>query len=193
MDNNENKEEIISSSDNFSFIRKNGKVGIKPNFLNVVIMPFTKDSQGLPFLVGVIEESNPFREGGIDINLVTGTTEDEDPDLLSTAKRELLEETGFDVEENERWFYLGNSTSSKFVDHEQPCFAVDITDLVREESKEGEDEKISRFKFIPANDVVKAKNIFIPGIFLKLFKYVMGLDLSGQPKKKDNKGFNFTL
>jgi hypothetical protein len=37
---------------------------------------------------------------------------------------------------------------------------------------------------IPANDVVKVKDVFIPGLFLKLFKYVLGMDLQN-PKGKD--------
>jgi hypothetical protein len=35
----------------------------------------------------------------------------------------------------------------------------------------------AEFKLIPANDVVKCKDIFIPGLFLKLFKYVLGMDV----------------
>jgi hypothetical protein len=40
-------------------------------------------------------------------------------------------------------------------------------------------EQSAEFKFIAANDVVKAKDIFIPGLFLKLFKYVLGTDIQG--------------
>jgi len=47
------------------------------------------------------------------------------------------------------------------------------------------------FKFIPANDVVKAKDIFIPGLFLKLFKYVLGIDIQGTGE--ESKGVDLNL
>jgi 8-oxo-dGTP pyrophosphatase MutT (NUDIX family) len=178
-------------------VEREGRIGIVPNFMNVVVMPFTSDENGLPLSIGVIKEKNPFRDGGISVCLITGSTDDEDPDLLSTAKRELKEESGFDVDDNSRWYYLGSVTSSKFVDHEQPCFAVDVTDIQKGEAiTDGtQEEREMEFKFIPANDVVKAKDIFIPGLFLKLFKFVLGTDL--QTEKPDTlsqkKGFKFNI
>lgn len=173
----ENK--ILFENDNFRLEERSGMTGIIPQFMNVVIMPFVSDKQGLPLSIGVIKEPNPFRDGGMCISLITGTTDEEDPDLLSTAKRELKEESGFDVQDNERWYYLGSVTSSKFVDHEQPCFAVDVTGAERGTPKtDGSDqEKNAEFNFIIANDAVKAKDIFISGLFLKLFKYVLGMDV----------------
>jgi hypothetical protein len=38
-------------------------------------------------------------------------------------------------------------------------------------------EQSAEFKFIHANDVIREKDIFIPGLFLKLFKYVLGMDV----------------
>lgn len=173
------KTKIIHETENFHLVECGDLVGIKPLFTNVVVMPFTSDSEGLPLTIGILKEPNPFREGGHNISLVTGTTDDEDGDLLSTAKRELLEETGLDVSDNSKWYYLGSVTSSKFVDHEQPCFAVDVTGVERKTPKTdgSEMEQNSEFGFIIANDAVKAKDIFIPGLFLKLFKYVLGMDI----------------
>ena len=173
------KIKTLHETDQFQLLGCGNLVGIKPLFTNVVVMPFTSDGDGLPLTIGVLKEPNPFREGGFDITLVTGTTDDEDGDLLSTAKRELLEETGFDVQDNSKWYYLGSVTSSKFVDHEQPCFAVDVTGVERGISQtDGSDqEKNAEFNFIIANDAVKAKDIFISGLFLKLFKYVLGMDV----------------
>jgi 8-oxo-dGTP pyrophosphatase MutT (NUDIX family) len=149
-------------------------------------MPFVRDEQGLPLAIGVIKEPNPFREGGNAISLITGTTEDEDPDFYSTAVRELEEESGYKVDDASRWYYLGNVYSSKLVDHEQPCFAVDVTGITRGQATGdgSEDEAKQEFVMIPANDVVKVKDVFIPGLFLKLFKYVLGMDLQN-PKGKD--------
>lgn len=176
---NPKKINILHETDNFQLIELDGLVGIKSLFTNVVVMPFTSDSQGLPLSVGVLKEFNPFREEGYNVSLVTGTTDDEDEDLLSTAQRELYEETGFNVPDIKRWYYLGSVTSSKFVDHEQPCFAVDVTGIEKEEPKTdgSKMEMEAEFKFIPSNNVVNMKDIFIPGLFLKLFKYVLGMDI----------------
>jgi 8-oxo-dGTP pyrophosphatase MutT (NUDIX family) len=173
------KIKTLHETESFHLLDCGGLVGIKPLFTNVVVMPFTSDDQGLPLSVGVLKEPNPFREDGHHISLVTGTTDDEDGDLLSTAQRELYEETGFNVPDIAKWYYLGSVTSSKFVDHEQPCFAVDVTGITKEEPKtDGSPmEQSAEFKFIPANDVIKEKDIFIPGLFLKLFKYVLGMDI----------------
>jgi 8-oxo-dGTP pyrophosphatase MutT (NUDIX family) len=173
------KTKLLHETDQFHLVECGDFVGIKPLFTNVVVMPFTSDADGLPLTIGVLREPNPFREDGVNISLVTGCTDDEDGDLLSTAKRELNEETGLNVTDNSKWYYLGSVTSSKFVDHEQPCFAVDVTGVEREEPKTdgSEQEKNAEFLFIIANDAVKAKDIFIPGLFLKLFKYVLGIDV----------------
>ena len=191
MENNK----ILFESPNLNVVERDGRVGVVPTFMNVVVIPFVSDEQGLPLAIGILKEPNPFREGGFSVSLITGTSEDDDPDLLSTAKRELEEESGFKADDNSRWYYLGSVTSSKFVDHEQPCFAVDVTGLEKGEAKTdgSEDEKQMVFKFIPANDVVKAKDIFIPGLFLKLFKYVLGIDIQSTNKPEDSTGFNFTM
>ena len=173
-------------------------LGIIPLFTNVVVMPFLSDQQGLPLSIGVLKEPNPFRDGGISVSLITGTSDEDDPDLLSTAKRELKEESGFDVQDNSRWYFLGSVTSSKFVDHEQPCFAVDVTGIEKGEPQPDDTEKEQNmeFKFISANDVVKAKDVFLPGLFLKLFKYVLGIDIQGQEQEFNlgkDKGFNFSI
>lgn len=173
------KTKILHETENFKLIEADGLVGIKPLFTNVVVMPFTSDAQGLPLQVGILKEPNPFREEGYNTSLVTGTTDEEDGDLLSTAQRELYEETGLNVPDIKKWYYLGSVTSSKFVDHEQPCFAVDVTGIEKEKPKtDGSMKEIqAEFSFIPANDVVNVKDIFIPGLFLKLFKYVLGIDI----------------
>jgi 8-oxo-dGTP pyrophosphatase MutT (NUDIX family) len=191
MENNK----ILFESPNLNVVERDGRIGVVPTFMNVVVMPFVSDEQGLPLAIGILKEPNPFREGGFSVSLITGTSEDDDPDLLSTAKRELEEESGFQADDNSRWYYLGSVTSSKFVDHEQPCFAVDVTGLEKGEAKTdgSEDEKQMVFKFIPANDVVKAKDIFIPGLFLKLFKYVLGIDIQSTNNPEDSTGFNFTM
>lgn len=175
-----NKEEkIITSTPRFDVVEREGKIGIVSTVESVIILPFVTDDQGLPLMLGVLKEKNPFREGGYSVALISGTSEDEDPDFLSTAKRELKEESGYDVSENDKWYFLGTVTASKMVECEHPCFAVDVTGIKKGEATTdgSEQERLSRFIFIPANDVVKSKDVFLPAIFLKLFKFVVGMDL----------------
>jgi 8-oxo-dGTP pyrophosphatase MutT (NUDIX family) len=189
-------DKILYSTDHLDLIEREDVVGVIPKFSNVVILPFVSDDAGLPLLVGVLKEYNVFREGGYSISPITGSSDDEDPNFLDTAKRELLEESGYDVSDSERWYFLGNAVSSKFVDHEQPCFAVDVSGTERKnpQTDGSKKESLSEFVFIPANDVVKCKDVFIPALFLKLFKYVMGKDLyKSDSDIFEPKGFKVSL
>jgi len=192
---NNSQEKILSSTPRFDVIEREGKVGIRSTVESVMILPFINDDQGLPLMLGVLKEKNPFREGGYSISLISGTSEDEDPDFLETAKRELKEESGFDVTDNSKWHFLGTVTASKMVDAEHPCFGVDVTGLDKDiaTTDGSESEKLSEFIFIPANDVVKAKDVFIPAIFLKLFKFVVGMDLYNRDDSTFGKSKGFTV
>ena len=81
------------------------------------------------------------------------------------------------------------------VDAEHPCFGVDVTGLEKDiaTTDGSESEKLSEFIFIPANDVVKAKDFFIPAIFLKLFKFVVGMDLYNRDDSTFGKSKGFTV
>jgi hypothetical protein len=73
---------------------------------------------------------------------------------------------------------------------------VDVTDVVKGEPNPDNNEKENtmEFKFISANDVVKHKDIFIPGLFLKLFKFVLGFDVQNkQEGLEKSKGFKFSI
>lgn len=173
------KDNICYKAPKFNVVERNGKPGIVSTVETVMLLPFISDDQGLPLMLGVIKEPNLFREGGNATSLITGTCEDEDPDYLSTAKRELKEESGYDVEDSSKWYFLGTVTANKFVQKEYPCFAVDVTGIVKGEAETdgSKQEKMAEFLFIPANDVVKSQDVFIPALFLKLFKFVVGMDL----------------
>jgi 8-oxo-dGTP pyrophosphatase MutT (NUDIX family) len=160
------KIKTLHETESFQFLDCGGMVGIKPLFTNVVVMPFTSDDQGLPLAVGVLKEPNPFREDGHHISLVTGTTDDEDGDLLSTAQRELYEETGFNVPDIAKWYYLGSVTSSKFVDHEQPCFAVDVTGFRRKIRRQTEAQWSKQLNLsLFTQTTLSKKKIFLSLVF----------------------------
>lgn len=192
---NNKQEKTLTSTPRFDVVEREGKVGIKTTVESVIILPFVTDDQGLPLMLGVLKEKNPFRDGGYSVTLISGTSEEEDPDYLSTAKRELKEESGFSVEDNDKWYFLGTVTASKMVDAEHPCFAVDVTGIEKGEATTdgSEDERLSQFIFIPANDVVKSKDVFVPAIFLKLFKFVVGMDLYNRDDSTFGKSKGFTV
>ena len=192
---NKPEEIILTSTHRFDVVDREGQIGIRSTVESVIILPFVKDDQGLPLMLGVLKERNHFREGGYSVSLISGTTEDEDPDYLATAKRELKEESGFDVDDNDKWYFLGTVTASKMVDAEHPCFAVDVTGIKRGEATTdgSEQEKMSEFIFIPANDVVKSKDVFLPAIFLKLFKFVVGMDLYNRDDSTFGKSKGFSV
>jgi 8-oxo-dGTP pyrophosphatase MutT (NUDIX family) len=98
-----NDDKILYSSDHLNMVERSGMVGVIPNFSNVVILPYIADKEGLPLLIGVLKEYNVFREGGYSISPITGSSDEEDPNFLETAKRELLEESGYNASDSDRW------------------------------------------------------------------------------------------
>jgi 8-oxo-dGTP pyrophosphatase MutT (NUDIX family) len=174
-----NEENIVYKSNRFDVVDNGEYTGIRTKNDSVLILPFVSDDQGLPLMVGVLNERNTFRSGGYSISVISGTPEDEDPNTLAAAQRELLEETGFDVTEEERWYFIGTLTGSKFVDSIHPCFAVDISGITPSEPKTdgSEQEKLSKFTLIPANDIISIEDPFVSALFLRIFKYVVGMDI----------------
>jgi 8-oxo-dGTP pyrophosphatase MutT (NUDIX family) len=174
-----NNEKIVFKSDWFDVVKEGEYSGIRTKDDSVLILPFISDDRGFPLMLGVLNEKNSFRNGGYSISVISGRPEDEDPNTLTTAQRELLEETGFDVTEDERWYFIGTLTGTKFVDSIHPCYAVDITDLTQGEVKTdgSEQEKLSTFKLIPTNEIISVEDPFISALFLRIFKYVVGIDL----------------
>ena len=85
-----------------------------------------------------------------------------------------MEESGFDVQDNSRWYYLGSVTSSKFVDHEQPCFAVDVTGIEQKEpTGDGTDkEALSYLKMVPVSDGISSDEGIVLASFIRLFNYM---------------------
>ena len=182
------EKKILHTTQYFDVVQKGSMVGIEPVEVCVVIMPFQRDTAGLPKSIGVLKEYNPMRNGNYSMTLVTGRTEDEDPDLLATAMREFKEESGYDVTDPERWCFLGFMTASKFVMQEHPCFAVDITGLEKTEEKKGdgsESEAKSTFHIVSVKEALNTNDCFIPTLFLKIFKYIFNVN-DFAPKGEDD-------
>lgn len=173
--------EILLNTDQFDVIRKDNKVGIEPSKLTIVIMPYTTDPRGLPMSIGILREFNPFRDGNMSKTLITGVSEDEDPDILGTAQRQLKFESGFDVQDPDRWSFLGFLTTSKNNSGSHPCFACDVTGLEPETPKS--DTEKSTFSLVPVKDALDTDDCFVPAIFMKVFRYIFGF-ASGETEEK---------
>jgi len=171
---NPQEAKTLFPSRHFDVIEKEGFIGVRPRFLNVLVFPYIVGTSGLPEEVVLIKEPHPLRKGGEQISLVSGTAEGEDPDILSTAQRELLEETGYDVPDPDKWVYMGFVTGSKMVDSEQQIFAVDVTGVTPGEP-EGDGSEAEEKMEVLTMDIDKAillPDVYIAGLFIRVFKYV---------------------
>ncbi len=188
----ESEKKVLSTNEYFDVIQKDGMFGVEPTDLCVVIMPFERDTRGLPKTLGVLKEYNPMRDGNYSITLITGRAEGEDPDVLSTAIRELKEESGYDVQDPERWFYLGLMTTSKVVCQEHPCFAVDVTGFEKA-PKEGDgsvSEAKSQYIQMSVKEALNTNDAFVPTLFMKIFRYIFGFDIGKEEDSQDDKIHN---
>ncbi len=175
------KEEILLKNDWFDVISKtdgNGAnmMGLRPHGINVVVLPYTIDADGLIENIGVNFEVNPLWGDGQHMTAVTGGVEDKDPDILTAAIRELLEETGINANDIDRWIYLGLVKCSKLIAMDQPCFAVDVTGLpVGEILGDGTiNEKLAKFELVPVKEALfKGHDMYIPTVFVRLFREVL--------------------
>jgi len=165
----------------FQVVDIEGEVGLKNKEMSVAIMPYRVNEMGIITEVGLLKELNYFREGNYAQTLITGTIENEDDSLLYTAKRELLEEGGFDLkDENDRWLFLGPVYLYKNSDQMVPVFAVDVTGF--EQSKpEGDGslkESKSSLEMVEIGNGVSSEEALVLSAFLRLFNYMYAKTLN---------------
>jgi 8-oxo-dGTP pyrophosphatase MutT (NUDIX family) len=165
----------LKEFEKFDIVDVEGHVGMKLKTVSVAVMPFTIDDNGMIDKIGLLKEYNPFREGDFSHTLITGTIDYEDDSLLYTAKRELKEEGGYEVPDNEnlRWIYLGNFFPYKDSDRQVPTFAVDVTGIEpKEPQTDGtKKEELSKLEMIPSNNIMITEEMLPLSAFLRLFNY----------------------
>lgn len=163
---------ILLQNDHIEVIEKGNRVGIQQKNPSVIILPYTTDDSGSPKSLGLISEPNSLRDGGISLTVITGSPIDADVDILETAKRELKEESGYEVNDIERWEYLGNIKTSKIVINGNPAFGVDVTGLERgEKSGDGsKNEENSKFSLVGLNDAINLDDALVSCLFVKIFQ-----------------------
>jgi 8-oxo-dGTP pyrophosphatase MutT (NUDIX family) len=163
---------ILFQNSHIEVIENKGIVVIKQKNPSVIILPYTTDESGNPKSLGLIAEPSAIKEEKITYTIITGTPEDSDVDILATAKRELKEESGYEVDDTEKWDFLGNIQSSKLIVNGNLAFGVDVTDL-QNDDKEGdgsETEANTKFSLLPINDAINLDDALISCLFLKIFQ-----------------------
>jgi 8-oxo-dGTP pyrophosphatase MutT (NUDIX family) len=170
------KEEILFNGEWLDLVKIEGSTFIRNKHMSVAILPYKTDDTGMIKEIGILEEYNPIRVNNKCETLITGTVEYEDDSLLFTAKRELLEEGGFEVksEENDRWLFLGTIYPYKDNDRLVPIFACDVTRIEQVEAKGDGSEKEKKSKLVMKNvsEGIASDEGLVLAAFLRLFNYM---------------------
>jgi hypothetical protein len=103
---------------------------------------------------------------------VTGKIEKTDRTLISRAKAELTEESGYSVEDPKKWMYLGEFNRGKIFNTPIYCFAVDVTGLERSKPRgdgsKGEED--IRFEMKDLAEALEIRDVLIHACFFNLFR-----------------------
>jgi 8-oxo-dGTP pyrophosphatase MutT (NUDIX family) len=155
----------------FQIIEKDGYHAIKYKKPGVVVIPYQLDENQLLDKIGVVKETNPFKADGYYTSLIMGSVEPEDKSLLKRAKIETLEEAGFDVNEDERWTFLGELYTDKMVVDPVHCFSVNLTGLEGTSPiGDGSIHEVGiEFLLLPLNEIYKVNDSILQSCFFKLF------------------------
>lgn len=152
-------------------INKDGFNAVRCSKTAVAVILYTLDESGLLDQIGIVTEKNPHFKSGSYSGLVMGGVEADDTSLLSRAKIETKEESGYDVIENERWTYLGELFTSKIIPEPIYCYSADVTGLDASAPKGDGSEHESTIQF-DLIDLAKIRNIndsIVQSCFFKLF------------------------
>jgi hypothetical protein len=163
---------ILFQNNYIQVIENKERVGIKQKNPSVMILPYTIDESGNPKSIGLISEPSYIKEEKMTYTIITGSPDKSDVDILATAKRELLEESGYEVQDTDKWDFLGNIHSSKLLVNGNPAFGVDITGIekVKKSGDGSESEENSKFSLFALNDALNFDDALISCLFLKIFQ-----------------------
>jgi 8-oxo-dGTP pyrophosphatase MutT (NUDIX family) len=163
---------IIFQNNYVEISKKEDSVGIKQKNPSVLILPYTLSKEGNPVKIGLISEPSPIRETKMSYTVISGTPDKQDVDILATAKRELKEESGIEVEDTDKWEYLGNIFSSKLVVNGNPAFGVDVTgiEIEKKEGDGSDSEEDTKFELVNISEAIAHDDALISCLFLKIFQ-----------------------
>ena len=155
----------------FEIISKDDFYAIKNSHSVVAVVVYTLDEEGLLDKIGVVTEDNPHFQSGTYTGLVMGKIEEEDSSLLQRAKIETREESGYDVNDPERWNFLGEIYTSKIFPDPIYCYSVNVTGVNQGEIRgDGSvEESTIKFELIGLNEAKKVNDSILQTCFFKLF------------------------
>jgi 8-oxo-dGTP pyrophosphatase MutT (NUDIX family) len=165
----------------FEIISKEDFYAIKNEKSVIAVAVYTLDDEGLLDKIGLVTEDNPHFQSGRYTGLVMGKVEDDDTSLLSRAKIETREESGFDVTDAERWSFLGELFTSKIFPEPIYCYSVDVTGLEAGKitGDGSEAEATIAFKLAGLDEVQKINDSIVQSCFFKLFNKLYKQELIG--------------
>jgi 8-oxo-dGTP pyrophosphatase MutT (NUDIX family) len=137
----------------------------------VAVLVYTLDENGVLNKIGAVTEPNPHFPSQTYTGPVMGKVETEDRSLLSRAKQETKEETGYDVKDQSRWSFIGEIITSKLLPGPVYCYTVDVTGIEQGEiTGDGFDhEKELKFELLDLNRAFEINDAILQTCFFKLF------------------------
>jgi 8-oxo-dGTP pyrophosphatase MutT (NUDIX family) len=152
-------------------IEKSGDLEALRMTPGVAVILYTLDESGLLDKIGIVTEKNSFFPGGVYKSVVTGKVEESDESFLERAVQETLEETGFLVENDECWMYLGEIYTSKFISSPLYCYSADVTGLTASKpfGDSSEAENGIEFEMMSLDKVKNIPDALLQSLFMKLF------------------------
>ena len=171
---NKLSKKTLYESTYFDVVDIEGQIGVCSKTMTIAVLPYTTDEHGMVAEIGLLSEPNYFRPELLSDTLITGTVDYEDDSLLLAAMRELMEEGGFNVEDQDRWLFLGTLYIYKDSDKMIPVFAVNVTDIKQEEAEGdgSEKEKNAKLNMVDVREGIACDESLVLSAFLRLFNYM---------------------
>ena len=144
---------ILFQNNDIEIIENEGKTIIKENNPYIFIVPYIIDEIGNPESIGLMSN-----------NIICVKNIKDDIDILGSAKNGLMEKTGYNVNDTEKWDFLGNINSSPLLKTGNPAFCVNVTNINNDSIEK------SNFSMVPINDALNTDNSLIHCLFLKIFQ-----------------------
>ena len=147
-------EKVIEQNDHYFVVNKKEII---------CILPYTI-TNGLLTNIGVINKVNEETEEEIK-TLIMGYLNKDDITNLSSANRILTDTIYLDIDDAERWMYLGELSMNQFSKSSFKIYAVDITNL------EIKHNDISKFELLELPKVTQSNDILFLSSYIRLFNY----------------------
>jgi 8-oxo-dGTP pyrophosphatase MutT (NUDIX family) len=160
----------------FELVKTEGTYAVLNKHSVVAVLVYTLDENGVLDKIGAVTEFNPHFSSKLYTGLVMGKVELEDKSLLSRAKQETKEESGYDVKDHSRWSFIGEMITSKLLPDAIYCYSVDVTGLIQE--KLSGDEKDLKFELLDLNVAFEINDTILQTCFFRLINKLYKKELN---------------